>query len=41
MKATINDHTAEGLFTWVELKDSDIQYDLFDPYKQVPQSSIN
>ena len=37
MKTTIHDLTAEELFTWVELKDADIQYDLFDPHKQLPQ----
>ena len=37
MKTTIHDLKAEELFTWVELKDADIQYDLFDPDKQVPQ----
>ena len=36
MKTTIHDLTAEELFTWIELKDADIQYDLFDPHKQVP-----
>jgi len=37
MKTTVNDLTAEELFTWVELKDADIQYDLFDADKQVPK----
>jgi len=37
MKTTIHDLTAEELFTWIELKDADIQYDLFDPNKQVPK----
>jgi len=37
MRTTIHDLTPQELFAWVELKDADIQYDLFDPDKQVPK----
>ena len=36
MKTTIDYLTLEELFIWVKMKDADIQYDLFDPEKQVP-----
>lgn len=38
MKLTLKDLTPEEILNWVELKDADIQYDLFDSNKKVPQS---
>jgi hypothetical protein len=37
MKATIKDLTQEEILRWIEFKDADIQYDLFDPNKKLPQ----
>lgn len=37
MKATIKDLTPEEILRWIEFKDADIQYDLFDPNKKLPQ----
>ena len=33
MKATLKDLTDEEILRWVEWKDADIQYDLFDQAK--------
>ncbi|MGI9540840.1 MAG: hypothetical protein ACR2MI_02150 [Flavobacteriaceae bacterium] len=41
MKTTIYDLSAGELFTWVELKDADIQYNLFDLDKQFLNSGIS
>ena len=37
MKATIKDLTPEEILRWVEFKDADFQYDLFDTNKKLPQ----
>ena len=37
MKVTFKDLSPEEILNWVEFKDADIQYDLFDPNKKLPQ----
>ena len=37
MKVTLKDLSPEEILNWVGFKDADIQYDLFDPNKKLPQ----
>ena len=39
MKVTLKDLSPEEILNWVEFKDADIQYDLFDPNKKLPQKT--